>query len=214
MTPNDILNIMGPTAVREYIVNEIQDVYRLQGVKINDKHFEVIVRQMMKKVVIEDGGDTQFLEKQIIEKADFLNENDRMFGMVVVTDAGGSETLKVGQMVSARRMRDETALWFAVTSPKWRAATPFQPLSSVAPGHHARLFADQVLHLGRVLPGDDQGVERGCSERQARPLARIEGKRDCGPLDSSRNRHTSVLRSKVGSKEEFDALVEHASTEE
>ena len=71
VTPNDILNIMGPTAVQEYIVNEIQDVYRLQGVKINDKHFEVIVRQMMKKVVIEDGGDTQFLEKQIIEKADF-----------------------------------------------------------------------------------------------------------------------------------------------
>jgi DNA-directed RNA polymerase subunit beta' len=73
VTPIDILNVMGPTAVQEYIVNEIQDVYRLQGVKINDKHFEVIVRQMMKKVVIEDGGDTQFLEKQIVEKADFLN---------------------------------------------------------------------------------------------------------------------------------------------
>ena len=109
VTPNDILNIMGPTAVQEYIVNEIQDVYRLQGVKINDKHFEVIVRQMMKKVVIEDGGDTQSLEKQIVEKADFLNENDRVFGMVVVTDAGGSDQLKVGQMVSARRLRDENS---------------------------------------------------------------------------------------------------------
>ncbi|PCJ82349.1 MAG: DNA-directed RNA polymerase subunit beta' [Bacteroidetes bacterium] len=107
ITPKDILNIKGPTAVQEYIVNEIQDVYRLQGVKINDKHFEVIVRQMMKKVVIEDSGDTKFLEKQNAEKADFLVENNRIFGMVVVTNAGDSEDLKEGQMISARRLRDE-----------------------------------------------------------------------------------------------------------
>ena len=106
-TPADILAIQGPTAVQEYLVNEIQEVYRLQGVKINDKHFEVIVRQMMKKVVVEDPGDTRFLEKQFVEKADFIDENDRMFGMVVVTDAGDSTELKEGQMVSARQLRDE-----------------------------------------------------------------------------------------------------------
>jgi DNA-directed RNA polymerase subunit beta' len=106
ITPNDILDIMGPTAVQEYIVNEIQDVYRLQGVKINDKHFEVIVRQMMKKVIIEDPGDTRFLEKQLAEKSDFMQENDRIFGMVVITDAGEADELRVGQMVSARRLRD------------------------------------------------------------------------------------------------------------
>lgn len=88
-------------------MNEIQEVYRLQGVKINDKHFEVIVRQMMKKVVVEDPGDTKFLEKQFVEKKDFIDENDRMFGMMVVTEAGDSKEFKVGQMVSARQLRDE-----------------------------------------------------------------------------------------------------------
>jgi len=107
ITPKDILNIKGPTAVQEYIVNEIQDVYRLQGVKINDKHFEVIVRQMMKKVVIEDSGDTKFLEKQNAEKAEFLIENNRIFGMVVISNSGDSEELKEGQMISVRRLRDE-----------------------------------------------------------------------------------------------------------
>ena len=106
ITPVDILDVMGPTAVQEYIVNEIQDVYRLQGVKINDKHFEVIVRQMMKKVVIEDAGDTRFLEKQFAEKSDFMQENDRIFGMVVITDAGDSEDLRLGQMITARQLRD------------------------------------------------------------------------------------------------------------
>jgi DNA-directed RNA polymerase subunit beta' len=105
-TPIDILDILGPTAVQEYIVNEIQDVYRLQGVKINDKHFEVIVRQMMKKVVIEDPGDTRFLEKQFAEKSDFMEENDRIYGMVVVTEVGDSDELRAGQMVTARKLRD------------------------------------------------------------------------------------------------------------
>jgi DNA-directed RNA polymerase subunit beta' len=90
ITPNDILNIEGPTKVQEYIVNEIQEVYRLQGVKINDKHFEVIVRQMMLKVEIVDGGDTRFLEGQSVHKADFMEENDALFGMMVVEDAGDS----------------------------------------------------------------------------------------------------------------------------
>ncbi len=107
ITPKDILNIEGPTAVQEYLVNEVQEVYRLQGVKINDKHFEVIVRQMMLKVEITDPGDTRFLENQAIHKADFMEENDRIFGQMVVTDAGDSQELKAGQIVSSRRLRDE-----------------------------------------------------------------------------------------------------------
>jgi DNA-directed RNA polymerase subunit beta' len=109
ITPNDILNIQGPTKVQEYIVNEIQEVYRLQGVKINDKHFEVIVRQMMLKVEIVDAGDTRFLEGQSVHKADFMEENDSIYGMKVVVDAGDSTTLKAGQIVTARRLRDENS---------------------------------------------------------------------------------------------------------
>ena len=107
ITPSDILAIKGPTAVQEYIVNEVQDVYRLQGIKINDKHFEIIVRQMMRKVQINDPGDTSFLESDIIDKLDFAEENDRIWGKKVVTDAGDSETLQKGQIVTARRLRDE-----------------------------------------------------------------------------------------------------------
>ncbi len=110
ITPVDILNIMGPTAVQEYIVNEVQDVYRMQGVKINDKHFEVIVRQMMRKVKILDAGDTNFLEEQIVDKRDFMDENDRIWGKKVVEDAGDSETLQQGQIITARRLRDENSL--------------------------------------------------------------------------------------------------------
>ena len=109
ITPGDILSIKGPTAVQEYIVNEVQDVYRLQGVKINDKHFEIIVRQMMRKVQINDPGDTTFLEQQIVDKLDFAEENDRIWGKKVVTDAGDSETLKKGQIVTARKLRDENS---------------------------------------------------------------------------------------------------------
>ena len=110
ITPSDILAIKGPTAVQEYIVNEVQDVYRLQGVKINDKHFEVIVRQMMRKVEIADPGDTRFLEKELVDKLEFMEENDRIFGKKVVTDAGDSETMKPGQIVTARRLRDENSM--------------------------------------------------------------------------------------------------------
>jgi len=108
-TPSDILNIMGPTAVQEYIVNEVQDVYRMQGVKINDKHFEVIVRQMMRKVNIVDPGDTCFLEQQVVDKRDFMDENDRIWGKKVVVDAGDSENLRPGQIITARKLRDENS---------------------------------------------------------------------------------------------------------
>ncbi|HRO75188.1 MAG TPA: DNA-directed RNA polymerase subunit beta', partial [Crocinitomicaceae bacterium] len=109
ITPKDILNIEGPTKVQEYIVNEIQEVYRLQGVKINDKHFEVIVRQMMLKVEIVDSGDTAFLEGQTVHKADFMEENDRIYGMKYILNADDSTELKAGQIVTARKLRDENS---------------------------------------------------------------------------------------------------------
>ncbi len=109
ITPSDILNIKGPTAVQDYIVNEVQDVYRLQGVKINDKHFEVIVRQMMRKVNVLDPGDTRFLEQQVVDKRDFMDENDRIWGKKVVVDAGDSTNVKPGQIITARKLRDENS---------------------------------------------------------------------------------------------------------
>src|SRR5690554_2932206 len=109
ITPEDILRIKGPTAVQEYLVNEIQEVYRLQGVKIDDKHFEIIVRQMMQKVKIVDGGDTRFLESSLEHRIDFIEENDRIFGMKVVEDAGDSDKFKPGQIISGRELRDENS---------------------------------------------------------------------------------------------------------
>ena len=109
ITPGDILAIKGPTAVQEYIVNEVQDVYRLQGVKINDKHFEIIVRQMMRKVRIDDPGDTTFLEQELADKLDFAEENDRIWGKKIITEGGDSDTMKPGQIVTVRKLRDENS---------------------------------------------------------------------------------------------------------
>jgi DNA-directed RNA polymerase subunit beta' len=110
ISPQDILAIKGPTEVQEYLVNEIQEVYRLQGVKINDKHYEVIVRQMMRKVVIDDPGDTKFLEKQLVNKSEFMEENDFLYGKKLILDAGDSQTLKPGQIITARKLRDENSM--------------------------------------------------------------------------------------------------------
>ncbi len=110
ITPDDILSIKGPTAVQEYLVNEVQEVYRLQGVKINDKHFEVIVRQMMRKVRIEDPGDTRFLEGQLANKAEFMEENDSFYGKKVVLNIGDSTAVKAGQIITARKLRDENSM--------------------------------------------------------------------------------------------------------
>ena len=110
ITPNDILNIKGPSAVQQYLVNEVQEVYRLQGVKINDKHFEVLIRQMMQKVKIQDSGDTVFLEGQIVHKNEFIAENDNLFGKKVVESIGDSVNMKEGQIVSSRELRDENSL--------------------------------------------------------------------------------------------------------
>ncbi|MCE3228599.1 MAG: rpoC [Bacteroidetes bacterium] len=109
-SPGDILSIKGPTAVQEYLVNEIQEVYRLQGQKLNDKHFETIVRQMMRKVEIVDPGDTMFLEQQLINKVDFMTQNDAIYGQKVVTDPGDSEELKRGQIITSRKLRDENSV--------------------------------------------------------------------------------------------------------
>ena len=109
ITPSDILRILGPTKVQEYIVNEVQEVYRMQGVKINDKHFEVIVRQMMNKVQIEDPGDSRFFENQIVDKWEFMDVNDELYDKVVVTDAGDSQSVFAGQIISMRKLRDENS---------------------------------------------------------------------------------------------------------
>lgn len=108
-TPSDILAIKGPTAVQEYILNEVQDVYRMQGVKINDKHYEIIIRQMMRKVEIDDPGDTRFLEKQVVDKNEFFSENDWIYNKKVVIEPGDAEGLKAGQIISARKLRDENS---------------------------------------------------------------------------------------------------------
>jgi DNA-directed RNA polymerase subunit beta' len=110
ITPTDILRIKGPFAVQEYLVNEIQEVYRLQGIKINDKHIEVIVRQMMSKMIIDDPGDTMFLEGASVEKFALLDANDEIYDKKVVTEAGGSEHLRPGQIVTLRQVRDENSM--------------------------------------------------------------------------------------------------------
>jgi len=109
ISPTDLLAIKGPTYVQEYIVNEIQEVYRMQGVKINDKHYEVIVRQMMRKVQISEPGDSKFLEKEIVDKWEFLEENDRLYGKKYVDDRGDSDSLKEGMIITARRLRDDNS---------------------------------------------------------------------------------------------------------
>lgn len=109
ITPADILSIQGPTAVQEYLVNEIQEVYRLQGVKINDKHIETIVRQMMQKVIIIDAGDTNFLTNQVVDRFVFMEENDDILDKKVIIEAGDSETLKPGQIITSRKLRDENS---------------------------------------------------------------------------------------------------------
>jgi DNA-directed RNA polymerase subunit beta' len=110
ITPSDILSIKGPSMVQEYLVNEVQEVYRLQGVKINDKHFEVIVRQMMRKVIIEDPGDTTFLEREFVDRVDFIKENDGIMDKVVVLEPGDSTEVKAGQIMTLRKLREENSI--------------------------------------------------------------------------------------------------------
>ena len=168
ITPADILSIKGPTAVQEYIVNEVQDVYRLQGVKINDKHFEIIVRQMMRKVRIEESGDTAFLEQELVDKLDFLEENDRIWARSCYRP-GDSENCYKGQILSVRKLRDENS------NLKRRDLKLVQVRDAVqatahpdAPRYHTCCPRHKELYVGCFLPGNNQGAQRGCYPWQER----------------------------------------------
>ena len=155
ITPSDILAIKGPTKVQEYIVNEIQEVYRLQGVKINDKHFEVIVRQMMRKVEIIDPGDTKFLERQIVDKLEFMDENDWIYGKKVIIDSGDSQTLRPGMIITARKLRDENSLLKRRDLKVVEARDAIPATSSqVLAGNYQSISSDKELHLSCIIPGN------------------------------------------------------------
>ena len=207
ITPNDILAIKGPTAVQEYIVNEVQDVYRLQGVKINDKHFEIIVRQMMRKVRIDDPGDTIFLEQELVDKLDFADENDRIWGKKVVTDAGDSEVLVKGQIVSARKLRDENSSLKRrdLKLVQVRDAVPatstqvLQGITRAALGTKSFMSAASFQETTKVL---NEAAIRG-------KVDHLEGMKEnviCGhliPAGTGLRRWEKII---VGSREEYDRM--------
>ena len=207
ITPNDILAIKGPTAVQEYIVNEVQDVYRLQGVKINDKHFEIIVRQMMRKVRIDDPGDTIFLEQELVDKLDFADENDRIWGKKRVTDAGDSEVLVKGQIVSARKLRDENSSLKRrdLKLVQVRDAVPatstqvLQGITRAALGTKSFMSAASFQETTKVL---NEAAIRG-------KVDHLEGMKEnviCGhliPAGTGLRRWEKII---VGSREEYDRM--------
>ena len=207
ITPSDILAIKGPTAVQEYIVNEVQDVYRLQGVKINDKHFEIIVRQMMRKVRIDDPGDTTFLEQEMVDKLDFAEENDRIWGKKVVTDAGDSEVLRPGQIISVRKLRDENS------SLKRRDLKPVQVRDAVA------ATSTQILQgITRAALATKSFMSAASFQETTKVLneAAIRGKQDrlegmkenviCGHLIPAGTGIRQWDKLIVGSKEEYERM--------
>ena len=207
ITPNDILAIKGPTAVQEYIVNEVQDVYRLQGVKINDKHFEIIVRQMMRKVQIYEPGDTTFLEQELVDKLDFAEENDRIWGKKVVTDAGDSENIKAGQIITLRKLRDEHS------SLKRRDLRPVQVRDAV------QATATQILQgITRAALGTKSFMSAASFQETTKVLneAAIRGKQDrlegmkenviCGhriPAGTGLRQFDKLV---VGSREDYERI--------
>ena len=207
ITPSDILAIKGPTAVQEYIVNEVQDVYRLQGVKINDKHFEVIVRQMMRKVMVIDPGDTRFLEQQIIDKHEFMEENDRIWGKKVVIDAGDSQTMNPGQIVTARKLRDENS------------ALKRRDLHLVEVRDAVPATSEQILQgITRAALQTSSFMSAASFQETTKVLneAAINGKVDklegmkenviCGHLIPAGTGQREFDKLVVGSKEEFDRV--------
>ena len=212
-TPADILAIKGPTAVQEYIVNEVQDVYRLQGVKINDKHFEIIVRQMMRKVQIDEPGDTRFLEQQVVDKLEFMEENDRIWGKKVVVDSGDSQNLQPGQIVTARKLRDENSML------KRRDLKPVEVRDAVA------ATSTQILQgITRAALQTSSFMSAASFQETTKVLneAAINGKIDklegmkenviCGHLIPAGTGQREFEKLIVGSKEEYDRILANKKT--
>jgi len=207
ITPSDILAIKGPTKVQEYIVNEIQEVYRLQGVKINDKHYEIIVRQMMRKVEIEDPGDTKFLEKQVVDKWEFMAENDATYGKKIVVDPGDSQTLKAGQTITARKLRDENSLLKRrdlkpVTSRDAIPATSNQILQGITKAAlqtHSFMSAASFQETTKVL--NEAAVHGKVDELEGLKENVIVG--HLIPAGTGLREYEKIV---VGSKEEYDSL--------
>ena len=212
-TPADILAIKGPTAVQEYIVNEVQDVYRLQGVKINDKHFEIIVRQMMRKVEIDEPGDTRFLEQQVVDKLEFMEENDRIWGKKVVVDAGDSQNLQPGQIVTARKLRDENSMLkrrdlkpVAVRDAVPATSTQIlQGITRAALQTSSFMSAASFQETTKVL---NEAAING-------KVDRLEGMKEnviCGhliPAGTGQREYEKII---VGSKEEYDRMLANKKT--
>ena len=212
-TPADILAIKGPTAVQEYIVNEVQDVYRLQGVKINDKHFEIIVRQMMRKVQIDEPGDTRFLEQQVVDKLEFMEENDRIWGKKVVLDAGDSQNMQAGQIVTARKLRDENSML------KRRDLKPVEVRDAIA------ATSTQILQgITRAALQTSSFMSAASFQETTKVLneAAINGKIDklegmkenviCGHLIPAGTGQREYEKLIVGSKEEYDRILANKKT--
>ena len=212
-TPADILAIKGPTAVQEYIVNEVQDVYRLQGVKINDKHFEIIVRQMMRKVQIDEPGDTRFLEQQVVDKLEFMEENDRIWGKKVVVDAGDSQNMQPGQIVTARKLRDENSML------KRRDLKPVEVRDAVA------ATSTQILQgITRAALQTSSFMSAASFQETTKVLneAAINGKTDklegmkenviCGHLIPAGTGQREFEKIIVGSKEEYERILANKKT--
>jgi len=212
-TPADILAIKGPTAVQEYIVNEVQDVYRLQGVKINDKHFEIIVRQMMRKVEIDEPGDTRFLEQQVVDKLEFMEENDRIWGKKVVIDGGDSQTMVAGQIVTARKLRDENSMLKRrdMKTVEVRDAVPatstqiLQGITRAALQTQSFMSAASFQETTKVL---NEAAING-------KIDKLEGMKEnviCGHLIPAGTGQREFEKVIVGSKEEYDRILANKKT--
>ncbi len=209
ITPSDILAIKGPTAVQEYLVNEIQEVYRLQGVKINDKHIEAIVRQMMQKVEIIDSGDTNFLEGQVVDKWTFREENDKVMDAKVVVDAGDSENVKPGMIISARRLRDENS---SLKRRDLRTVTVREAMAAVS--------QPTLMGITQASLGTESFISAASFQETTKVLseASIRGKNDTleglkenvivGHLIPAGTGVRRYQKTIVGSKEEYDTITE------
>ena len=208
VSPSDILNILGPVKAQEYIVNEVQAVYRLQGVKINDKHFEIIVRQMMRKVQINEPGDTRFLEQQVVDRLEFNEENDRIWGKKVVVDAGDSENLQPGQIVTARKLRDENSMLKRrdMKPVEVRDAVPatstqiLQGITRAALQTSSFMSAASFQETTKVL---NEAAING-------KVDRLEGMKEnviCGHLIPAGTGQRDFDKIIVGSKEEYDRIL-------